>query len=310
MQSEPELSRMTSGIAAHCDPHFRGDLEGAKGDAYHLPELVMSYRAAKFISAMFASCLAGMPFATTSWGAAPAAEECLSGPKQHTPPGGHWYFRIDHPTKRHCWYLGEERGKPAQPVASASPQPARPDVQPDVPKAEEAMQPSIANARAELTAPPAAEQPNRDDTPAPATATNAAVAESAMPVTQAPQWVVASRWPDQSDTSPPAQAVPDEPASTTSASAVSRPPPPIPVVEQVAAAAPSSETPAYSVPMQLAALIGALAIAGIIGAVVFRFRSARGSDLSRVFDETEDRDERIAEFFAQMSRQSSRQQAR
>jgi hypothetical protein len=312
MQSEPELSRMTSGIAAHCDPDFRGDL-GAKGDAYHLPELVMSYRAAKFISAMFASCLAGMPFATVSWGAAPAAEECLAGPQQHTPPGRHWYFRIDHAAKRHCWYLGEEHAKPAQPVASTSSQPATPDVPnaPDVPKAEEAMQPSIANARAELTAPPTVEQPTRDDTPAPATATNAAIAESAMPTTKAPQWVVASRWPDQSDASPseaspPAQAVPDEPASTTSASPVSDPPPPpIPVGNQVAAAAPSSETPAYSVPKQLAALIGALAIAGIIGAFAFRFGRARRSDLSRVFDETEDRNERIENFFAQMSRRTS-----
>jgi hypothetical protein len=269
----------------------------------------MSYRAAKFISAIFASCLAGMPFATTSWGAAPAAEECLSGPQPHTPPGGHWYFRIDHPTKRHCWYLGEEHGKPAQAVASTSSQPATPDVPPatpDVPKAEEAMQPSIANARAELPAPPTVEQPNRDDTPAPVTATNAAIAESAMPATQAPQWVVASRWPDQSDASPPAQAVPDEPASTPSASPVSRPPPPIPVANQVAAAGPSSETPAYSVPLQLAALIGALAIAGIIGGVAFRFGTARGPNLARSADETEDRDERIADFFAQMSRRSSR----
>jgi len=273
----------------------------------------MSYRAAKFISAMFASCLAGMPFATVSWGAAPAAEECLSGPQPHTPPGGHWYFRIDHPTKRHCWYLGEERGKPAQAVASTSSQPATPDVPkaPDMPKAEDAMQPSIANARAELPAAPTVEQPNHDDAPAPATANMAPILESPTPATQAPQWVVASRWPDQSgaspsDASPPDQAVPDEPASTTSASPVSRPTPPIPVADQVAAAAPSSETPAYSVPMQLAALIGALAIAGIIGGVAFRFGSARGPDLAGFADETEDRDERIAEFFAQMFRRSSR----
>jgi len=168
------------------------------------------------------------------------------------------------------------------------------------------MQPSIANARAELPAPPAVEQPNRDDAPAPATANMAPIVESPTPATQAPQWVVASRWPDQSDASSPAQAVPDESASTTSASAVSRALPPIPVADQVAAAAPSSETPAYSVPMQLAALIGALLIAGIIGGIAFRFGTARGPDLAGFADETEDRDERIAEFFAQMSRRSSR----
>jgi hypothetical protein len=266
----------------------------------------MSNRIAKFISAIFASCLAGMPLATTSWGAAPAAEECLSGPKQHTPPGGHWYFRIDHPTNRHCWYLGEEHGKPAQPVASTSSQPVAPDVQPDVPKAEETMQPSIANARAELTAPPTVEQPNRDDAPATMIPNNAAVVESAMSATNAPRWIVASRWPDQTDASPPAQPAPDkDKPNPTSASAASPPPPPMAVANQVAAAVPSPETPAYSVPMQLAALIGALAIAGVIGGVAFGFGTARGPDLSRAFDETEDHDERVENFFAQLSRRTS-----
>jgi hypothetical protein len=261
----------------------------------------MSNRTAKFISAIFASCLAGMPLATTSWGAAPAAEECLSGPKQEAPQGGHWYYRIDHATKRHCWYLGEERGKPAQAVASNSSRPAAPES----PKAEEAMQPSIANAHAELPAQSAVEQSNRDDAPAPVIPNNAAIVENAMSATNAPRSIVASRWPDQSDALPPAQPAPDKPASPTSASSASRPQPPIAVANQVAAALPSPETPAYSVPMQLAALIGALAIAGIIGSIAFKFGAARGPDFSRLADETEDRDERIADFFAQMSRRRS-----
>jgi hypothetical protein len=260
----------------------------------------MSNRTAKFISAIFASCLAGILLATMPHSAAREAEQCLSGPKQEAPQGSHWYYRIDHATKRHCWYLGEERGNAAQAVASNSSRPAAPKS----PKAEAVIEPSIANAHAELPAPSAVEQPNRDDAPAPVIPNNAAIVENPMSATNAPRWIVGSRWPDQSDASPPAQPAPDKPASPTSASSVSRPPP-IAVADQVAAALPSPETPAYSVPIQLAALIGALAIAGIIGGIAFKFGTARGPDFSRLADETEDRDERIADFFAQMSRRRS-----
>jgi hypothetical protein len=37
-----------------------------------------------------------------------AADECLSGPKGTAPKGSHWYYRVDRPTGRHCWYLGAE----------------------------------------------------------------------------------------------------------------------------------------------------------------------------------------------------------
>jgi hypothetical protein len=263
----------------------------------------MFKRNAKFVSAVFASFLATAALATMSCGtAAAAAEECLAGPKQHTPPGAHWYFRIDHPTKRHCWYLGEEHGKVSQAVAPNSPPPGATDAQ----EAEDAMQPSIANARAELPAPATVEQPKRDDAPAPAMSANAAIGENAMPGADAPRWVVASRWPDQSDPGQPAEPAPDKPDSRPSESSASPPPPPIPVANQVAAARPSSEAPAYSMPMQLAALIGALTIAGIIGGVAFRFGAARRPDLSRAADDADDRDARVAEFFAQLSRRSSR----
>src|SRR5215813_427793 len=37
-----------------------------------------------------------------------AADECLSGPKGIAPKGSHWYYRVDRPTGRHCWYIGAE----------------------------------------------------------------------------------------------------------------------------------------------------------------------------------------------------------
>jgi hypothetical protein len=33
------------------------------------------------------------------------AEDCAAGPKGASPPGQHWYYRVDRATHRHCWYL-------------------------------------------------------------------------------------------------------------------------------------------------------------------------------------------------------------
>ncbi len=71
----------------------------------------MANRTAKFVSAIFASVLAGAPLATLSHNAARAADDCLAAPKDETPEGGHWYYRIDHASKRQCWYLREEGEK-------------------------------------------------------------------------------------------------------------------------------------------------------------------------------------------------------
>src|ERR1700694_4281551 len=116
----------------------------------------MSNRTAKFVSAIFAGFLAGAPFATVSHGAVPAADECLSGPKGQTPQGSHWYYRIDHATKRHCWYVRAEGEKPSKAIASTSP----PSEKPTAPNAETAKLRSIADAHAELAPQIPVEQPN------------------------------------------------------------------------------------------------------------------------------------------------------
>jgi hypothetical protein len=33
------------------------------------------------------------------------AADCLAAPNVASPPGQHWYYRIDRATRRHCWYL-------------------------------------------------------------------------------------------------------------------------------------------------------------------------------------------------------------
>src|ERR1700730_17499210 len=88
----------------------------------------MPNRTAKFASAIFAGLLAGTPLTTISHSAA-AEEECLSGPNDKAPGGGHWYYRIDRATKRHCWYQRDEAEKPSQltpPNSAASARPVAP----------------------------------------------------------------------------------------------------------------------------------------------------------------------------------------
>jgi hypothetical protein len=72
----------------------------------------MPDRTAKFVFAIFASVLAGASLAGLSLNAVRAADDCLTAPKAETPEGSHWYYRIEHGTKRHCWYLRAEGETP------------------------------------------------------------------------------------------------------------------------------------------------------------------------------------------------------
>jgi hypothetical protein len=241
----------------------------------------MSSRTAKFVSAMFASLLASAPLTTTvSHGAVPpAADECLSGPKGQTPQGGHWYYRVDRSTKRHCWYLSEEREKLSQIAPPISSQPAKPVS----PKPQAAIQPAIADAHAEL--PPQTRIEAAAEARAPDLPANAASTEISrpMPGAEIQRSVVASRWPDQSSAIASADPTPDKRDRATSVNSAPRTQPsPVLAAGQFAAADLSSEARTYSVPMQLAALMGALALAGVIGSVVFRFGSPRGPAQARI----------------------------
>ena len=162
----------------------------------------MSARTATFVSPIVASLLAGAPFAATSHGATnPAETSRRSGPKGVAPQGGHWYYRVDRDTKRHCWYVGDARQKKARTAAEHT-QPAAPVASP----ADTAIQPSIANARAELLSP----QTRAEET-------NAATAQQAVPAmiananqranapdANAQRSIIASRWPESSSVNAPA----------------------------------------------------------------------------------------------------------
>lgn len=302
----------------------------------------MPNRPARFVSAIFASVLAGAPLAIISGNGAHAADECLLAPKDQTPQGSHWYYRIDHASKRHCWYLRAEGGK----LSQSAPQNPSQSTEPTAPNAQTATQRSIANAHAELPPQTSIDPPDRNDAPVPAntaTSENSAVA----PSTAAPGSIVASRWLDpsamssaitpQPATSNTAANLPSDSATNDTAAAT---PAAVPPVAADASAADASQAQPASIPMLLAVMTGALALAGFTASIVLKFGGARarGTASSRLrrdkiweradhddvrlpaypdseivprrtvfprdLDEAAEPDDRVAEFFAQLLKQA------
>jgi hypothetical protein len=215
----------------------------------------MSNRMGNAVTAILIGALASVTLVVAINGAAHAADNCLSGPKGVAPKGSHWYYRIDHATKRNCWYVRAEGEKP---VASQNS-----SVSPASPPAETSLQPSVANARAEAS--PAEIGPSNG--------------VAAMPVPSAdttadnPQSTVASRWldgpsPDSQNSSAPrpADSGPNVDSSTPAAAAA-----PL-------AAAEVPPTSRYGVQTLLLVIVGALAFAGFLVGVIFKFGSARQND--------------------------------
>jgi hypothetical protein len=258
----------------------------------------MPSRTAKFVSAAFASILAGVPLTTASNSAAPATDNCLSGPKNQAPQGSHWYYRIEHATQRHCWYLKDESEKLSQAASPSSP------------KAEPAMQRSIANAHAELTSPPVRiEQATNAAAgqPAPANAAGTETNQLAAPRDPNTQLsAVASRWPEPSNAvSPvnPGPAAGNSGATVQPNSKATR----LPAVAAVtlAAADSSSAKQSGAAHMLLIVILGALSIAGLIGSAVLRFGGTRPvdrRDMGGDLRATDDPSRRIAEMMARLSR--------
>lgn len=212
---------------------------------------------AKFVSTIFASVLAGTLLAIIAHGAARAADDCLSAPKDETPAGSHWYYRLDHATKRHCWYLREESERLSQATA---------------PKAAAAPQRSLADARAELPAQTPIEAPRRDVAqPLAITADKPVGEDNGATGAAAGRSIVASRWPDQSEAAPSGAPAPAQADPATRLYSPTQPP----AVARFASADAPAQAQSYSVRMQLAALLGTLALAGTIGTVIFKSAGAR-----------------------------------
>ncbi|MGX1322229.1 hypothetical protein AB7M17_005682 [Bradyrhizobium sp. USDA 377] len=211
----------------------------------------MGNRTAKFVSALVGSIIAGAPLAAVSQNApsasntAGAADECLASPKGAAPKGQHWRYRVERGTKRQCWYLRAEGSNATQSAQATT----------DGQNADAAAPPSVQNARAEYIAP------------------QTAAAATAPPVAQQPpgattdanseQPAVATRWPDTSTTPAAPQPVPAPVA-----------PAPQPSAKPAAAEIPADK-PTGSLQMLLLVVGGALALAGILASLIYRFAGAR-----------------------------------
>ena len=294
----------------------------------------MSNRTAKFAPAILVGFLAVAPLAILSHGAARAADDCLSAPKDQTPEGSHWYYRIEHATKRHCWYLraeGERLSQTAPPNSSRA-------TDPIASKVETPAQRSIADAHAELPAQTTIEPARHNDAPVLTMPADAPVREDSAGA-EAQRSVVASRWPEPSDMNSAASPRPatNNLAANTQPSSTAAAPQAVAAVT-LAAADSSSQTRSGSIPKLLSAIAGALALAGITASLVLKFGGSRRrtrirarrhkiwqptdddriaqsarrdadvlprrTALPRDLDRSDDADSRIAEFFSQLSKRA------
>ncbi len=185
----------------------------------------MKKTSAKLVSAIFASILASSTLMAAPEGEK-AADTCLLGPSA-SPPGGHWYYRVDRANKRNCWYLRQERERVARKPADEDSRRTEQAAVPAPPK-KPVAQHSISDARAELPPPqtsfeqdtkvaatqriPAApvEAPRADNNQ------RAATSDANLLST-----AVASRWPDPLAATPSA-APPPAPATRVAAAAARR----------------------------------------------------------------------------------------
>jgi hypothetical protein len=222
----------------------------------------MTNRTGNSGAAILLGALASVTLVVAVNGVARATEACLSGPKGTAPTGSHWYYRIDHATKRNCWYVRAEGEKPAasqnSPLSQTSPQTETP------------LQPSIANARAEAN-PAETGQPNAVAAePAPPAAANNGQGSDA-PAADSGQSTVSSRWLDRAD----ADAITGSTPKPDDSGASMDPSTPVAAAPLAAAnARPASP----SVSTLFLVIVGALTLAALFAGIIYRFGTARRDD--------------------------------
>lgn len=87
----------------------------------------MSHQSRRIAPALLApllAALAAMASVHAAPVAAPNSADCLAKPNAPAPQGSHWYYHIDRPSGRHCWYqrpLNAAQNETAQPRSAAAP---------------------------------------------------------------------------------------------------------------------------------------------------------------------------------------------
>jgi hypothetical protein len=82
----------------------------------------MKIRAANFVAATAASILfsADGSAAPDAAEPTPAADQCLTSPRDYTPPGTRWRYRIERGSGRRCWFLKDDAEKIAGKATESS----------------------------------------------------------------------------------------------------------------------------------------------------------------------------------------------
>lgn len=247
----------------------------------------MKSRAAKFLAAIFASILtSASAFAAPEDAASDSdnteqpASHCLTSPRDYTPPGTRWRYRVERPSGRHCWFLKDEpersASKAAAPSAAATEEPA-----PAPARRKSATSRSVSDARAEIS-----QTPVEQARPAPAPNAQAAAAGApaidgnpSSPAKSANMLApaAATRWPDAMSAqtanpaanppAPPAEPGADArgaPARTAKPQVMPRAVPPMPV----------SEKP-MSLPMLITVTAGGLSVLGVLVSLLLAWLASR-----------------------------------
>jgi hypothetical protein len=226
-----------------------------------------------------------------------AADECLSGPKGTAPAGSHWYYRVERSTGRHCWYLGAE-GQKVRSVSERTSKQTRKRVEQHSRNSQPAAQPAETRPSLPPSAPPVpdskaatsffqqywsslfgrAEPPQiAPSAEAPQTRQQAEPLRITPPVEplQTAQTAEAPRLAVPADASRPtvASAASNFAQEQDQVGAQEDMPPVWPVL--TAAQTKAAAGPGLSYQYMIAILVGALALAGILMALVYRLASIR-----------------------------------
>lgn len=256
----------------------------------------MSNRSAISVAALFASILTGVSLTSVTDVRAQqaAADNCLTAPKDKTPEGKHWYYRLERGTKRQCWYLRGEDDKSARaaPQESSTEEADAAAAEPAPPPPRTVVRKSVANAHAELTS--AQQRVEQEPAPQPRTVgiapaaplQNSPVATFPAPTTPAAtapdtptsSSTVATRWPDSAEVSTPnafRTAAAEPPAATPEADQAPTLQPAAPAPVALAVADSSMTKQSGSMQMLLVVVLGALAVAGFMTSLILRAGGAR-----------------------------------
>lgn len=240
----------------------------------------MKTRAAKFAAAIIASnfLAANALAAPEAAEPAPAVDQCLTTPREYTPPGTRWRYRVERGTGRHCWFLKDDVDKVAGKAAEQSAAVAE-DGAPAAPRRKSATTRSVSDARAELS-PASVESGSRlNSTPGVQAPANPAVAGGSQPPSARisnVQTAAVTRWPDSTSTAPVISAAnPASPSPEQSAEVRPAPPPAkAQIMPRVVPPAPLTEKP-MSWPMLITIIAGGFSVLAVLVSMFLAWLASR-----------------------------------